>query len=246
MKNLNSFAAVIGALAVALGLGLANGGLVQDTATVAPSQALPGQTASSPIGATVNAADNRYDDPSTTPGGQQPAAAPNVAGYPFGFATSSTQGIDVTNPSSSARRAWLHSYGTGNPQTNEALNAALATWREARDESAKQEAKGQANAALASIYDELLDGQEKEIGELEQRVVALREQLKRRREAKAKMVELKLEMLLSQTDGLGWPSGDSNQFFGTIGTPLLLPNSNPRYRQDSVAPAAAADLRQPR
>ena len=126
-------------------------------------------------------------------------------------------------------------YVVSGPQ-HEELNSALATWRDAGDDAtARQSAKEKASELLATIYDELLNGQEQEIDALEKRVVELREQLGRRREAKSRMVELKLEMLLSQTDGLGWPSPETRSPLTTYRNPTREPGLGPNW-----APAGAS------
>jgi hypothetical protein len=120
-------------------------------------------------------------------------------------------------------------YAVSGPQRKE-LNSALATWRDAGDDAtARQSAKEKASELLATIYDELLNGQEQEINALEKRVVELREQLGRRREAKSRMVELKLEILLSQTDGLGCSSPETRSPLTTYRNSPREPGLNPLF-----------------
>lgn len=80
--------------------------------------------------------------------------------------------------------------------------------KSAEDDEARQEAIDQARAALEKHYDQYVDGYEKQVSQMEERVAKLRDQLDKRKAAKERLVEMKLEMLTSQADGLGWP-GDS-------------------------------------
>ncbi len=67
---------------------------------------------------------------------------------------------------------------------------------------------------LERQYDQHLTHQVQQMAELENRLEKLREQLERRQAAKTKLVELKLELLLSQADGLGWPEAPPSDPFG--------------------------------
>jgi hypothetical protein len=131
-------------------------------------------------------------------------------------------------------QGWMQAYYSASAPQNDELNTALATWKDsANDAAARQTAKEKASQVLGTIYDELLNSQEQEIDALEKRVVELREQLGRRRQAKSRMVELKLEMLLSQTDGLGWPSPETRSSVNLYRNPARAPGLDPL-----LAPAA--------
>lgn len=173
-------------------------------------------------------------------GGQQPATtatAPSRTTSVSGFAPYATGSFP----------AGANVYYSGNQPQNDELSSALASWRDsANDAEARQGAKEKASQALATIYDELLNSQEQEIDALEKRVVELREQLGRRRQAKSKMVELKLEMLLSQTDGLGWPSSEpqSTRYFERRSTGPVSSSRGSGFgtMMPGVTPAAPAIL----
>ncbi len=125
-------------------------------------------------------------------------------------------------------QGWMQAYYSASAPQNDELNTALATWKDsANDAAARQTAKEKASQVLSTIYDELLNSQEQEIDALEKRVVELREQLGRRRQAKSRMVELKLEMLLSQTDGLGWPSPETRSPMNLYRNPARAPGLDP-------------------
>ncbi len=84
--------------------------------------------------------------------------------------------------------------------------------RDAEDDEEKQKAIAQAKAALEKHYDRYIDGYEKQVVEMEKRVQKLRDQLDKRKDAKGRLVELKLEMLTNQAEGLGWPQGNRPNF----------------------------------
>lgn len=63
---------------------------------------------------------------------------------------------------------------------------------------------------LSTQYDQHLSRHVQQVEELETRVARLRQQLERRQAAKARLVELRLELMLSQADGLGWPDDPSD------------------------------------
>ncbi|MEQ1902549.1 MAG: hypothetical protein ABL888_00020 [Pirellulaceae bacterium] len=88
------------------------------------------------------------------------------------------------------------------------MSKAMQTYRDAKSDEDKATARDEIKVQLAKQYDELLANQEHQIKELEDRIAKLKDQLSRRRDAKEKMVNLKLEMVLSQADGLGWPDND--------------------------------------
>lgn len=96
-----------------------------------------------------------------------------------------------------------------------------------RNSAANSTEKGQARAKIAEslsvLYDENLALQEKQIDELAARLEKLREQIVKRRAAKARMVELKLEMVLSQADGLGWPD-ESNHGVNIDAADVMFPS----------------------
>lgn len=91
-------------------------------------------------------------------------------------------------------------------QSSIALNKAIKAYRDSKADSAeRREAREKVASNLSTLYDEHLADQAKQIDALAERLEKLRTQLVKRKDAKARMVELKLEMVLSQADGLGWP-----------------------------------------
>ena len=86
--------------------------------------------------------------------------------------------------------------------------------QDAENEDDKQDAIEQARAALEKHYDRYIEGYQKQVDEMEERMQKLRDQLDKRKDAKDRLVDLKLEMLISQADGLGWPEA-SRRFSST-------------------------------
>ncbi len=107
----------------------------------------------------------------------------------------------------------------GRSQSSVALNKAIKAYRDSKADSAeRREAREKVASSLSTLYDEHLADQEKQIAALADRLDKLRSQLGKRKDAKARMVELKLEMVLSQADGLGWPDDGAGRARGLSGT----------------------------
>ncbi len=140
------------------------------------------------------------------------------------------------------------------------LRQALEAYQNADSEEQKQDSKATIREALDGRYETFLEEQSEQIEELDKRVQELRAQLVRRREAKERMVELKMEMLISQADGLGWPENNGGNNFGidirhsdpflngpmtqNIQTGVLIPPTATRLeRLNSVAPRNPAPPR---
>jgi hypothetical protein len=86
-----------------------------------------------------------------------------------------------------------------------AYRQAYQAYQAAADDAAKSKASAELKANLEKQYDLFVEGQKKQIEDLEARLAKLREQLDKRRTAKERVVELKLQMVLSQAEGLGFP-----------------------------------------
>ncbi len=85
------------------------------------------------------------------------------------------------------------------------LDEVLRQLQDADSDSDKSEARAKLRGLLEEEYDRLMEDEANELERLEQRLVDLREQLVRRRAAKAKMVDLRLETLVNEAEGFGWP-----------------------------------------
>ncbi len=133
------------------------------------------------------------------------------------------------------------------------LASAMQDYQTAEGDEAKETARQAIKAELSQEYDAFLEAQEKSIVELESRLAKLRELLARRTEAKDRLVELKLEMVISQADGLGWPSNSTPGVFGIVapafpgGGNYAVPSSPQALRtyteQPFIAPSPNNDRR---
>jgi hypothetical protein len=85
--------------------------------------------------------------------------------------------------------------------------------RKAKTDEEKAVAKAGIKKLLESQYDDFLDVHRNQLDQMRKKFVKLEEQLKRRRDAKSRLVKLKLDMLVNQAEGLGWP-----------GDPVPIPN----------------------
>jgi hypothetical protein len=91
---------------------------------------------------------------------------------------------------------------------------AMEAYKSAESESDKALAKKELHGLLVEQYDNSLTRYEEHLNELEKKIATMREQLSRRRDARDEMVELKLQMVVSEAEGLGWPDdGTPNLFF---------------------------------
>ncbi|MEO1524262.1 MAG: hypothetical protein AAFX06_02450 [Planctomycetota bacterium] len=72
-------------------------------------------------------------------------------------------------------------------------------------ESDRSAAKGQLTDVLATQFDEDLKARETRIAQLEEQLKSLREQILKRRDAKSRLIDLRIQLLLNEADGLGFP-----------------------------------------
>ena len=80
-----------------------------------------------------------------------------------------------------------------------------ATIRKADTDETRKKAISDVRKALEKEYDGYIDSTKKQIEQLQERIKKLEEHLEKRKDAKERLVELKLEMIVSEADGLGWP-----------------------------------------
>ncbi len=124
------------------------------------------------------------------------------------------------------------------------LNKALKAYRNSKaDSTERKEAREKVAKGLSEMYDDQLKRQEKQIEELADRLDKLRVQLAKRRDAKARMVDLKLEMVLSQADGLGWLEDSALSIGNQFGAQnvLVTPNFGSTAPQPALAPLSPAE-----
>lgn len=152
---------------------------------------------------------------SRTLGLPPPAAA---AGTPAAFGQLNTSAASVYRFDPNAPQPAALSRDARS-QSSVALNKAIKAYRDSKPDSAeRREAREKVSSSLSTLYDEHLADQEKQIAALAERLEKLKSQLGKRKDAKSRMVELKLEMVLSQADGLGWPDDVAGRGRGLTGT----------------------------
>ncbi|MFN3193730.1 MAG: hypothetical protein ACE361_24670 [Aureliella sp.] len=109
-----------------------------------------------------------------------------------------------------------------------------------RDEDASEGERREAKESIAELLDKQfesdLENRENQIAELEKQIDQLRAQIKKRRAAKERLIDLRVELMVNEAEGLGFPSswGGSNRFFA--------PRPSLTYPATPVAPTAPAAL----
>ena len=93
----------------------------------------------------------------------------------------------------------------GNSQQRRELSEAIEAWQAAETEEDRNEVEKKMRELLEAEYNSALADYEQYLDELEARIEELREQVTKRREAQDDMVDLRLQMLVSEARGLGWP-----------------------------------------
>ena len=119
------------------------------------------------------------------------------------FGQSPGEGFEAMAPQPAFPAAASFSF-TGRRST--AVESALQAYRAAKDDTARDKAMEELHKQLGVEYDQTLVTHEKALDQMEARLTALREQISRRRSAKSRMVELRIQTLVSEAEGLGWPA----------------------------------------
>lgn len=138
-------------------------------------------------------------------------------------------------------------------KARQAIAKAFQAYQSAADDAAREKATAELKAGLEQQYDAYVEAQAKQITHLEERLQKLKEQLEKRRSAKDRMVDLKLQMVLSQAEGLGFPDngfpnaatiyGDAqNRYQVQDSSSLLIPNAYPALVPAATAPVAPHSL----
>jgi len=96
------------------------------------------------------------------------------------------------------------------------------------DDAKKPELTKQLQTAVDKYFDDDMKARETELTKLEERLSKLRNQLDRRRKAKAEIIQLQIKVLLNEADGLGfigasffegyWPGPSANWISDGLGT----------------------------
>ncbi len=120
---------------------------------------------------------------------------------------------------------FLRLLGSGSATQSE-IGRIMAQLREATDETKKAELTKKLETAVTKSFDEDMKARETELTRLEERLNKLKDQLDRRRRAKADIIQLQLKVLANEAEGLGFsrtPGYDDIKAEPTI----LLPRSVP-------------------
>lgn len=155
-------------------------------------------------------AESKNEPVATAPApGMSPSAAPTAGG---GVALFSSGPVltapDPNNPFAhdlqGARTLSAH-FPQGNQPPLQHLAAAV---RGAKDDAARAAATEQMQKTLNDTFDADMKRREQEFTKLEERLKALRQQMIRRQEKKAEIIELQSRVLLNEADGLGFYSNE--------------------------------------
>jgi len=132
-------------------------------------------------------------------------------------------------------------------EAHKKLQAAIQQLSTGKDEESRKEAADTIQQQLTIQFEADLKQREKELAEVEQRVKSLREQLNKRKAAQADIINLRLQTLVNNANGLGFPG--SNLGTGEVdlftpesvvpgNVPVYLPGSRPFIGDlDPVAPS---------
>ncbi len=96
----------------------------------------------------------------------------------------------------------------GPPDKMHAIREAATALNEAEGDDARSDAKAKMTELLDEFFESDMDRREKELAEVEERVTKLRSTLQRRREKKRDILDLQMEVLLNEADGLGFFGGE--------------------------------------
>jgi hypothetical protein len=111
-------------------------------------------------------------------------------------------------------------------ELNAKVQDALNKYTVAKDDDGRQAAKKQLQAALTDLFDVKQKEREEEIKQIEERVVKLRETLRKRDSMKQELIEHHLTTLIQDAEGLGWGS-DGGPFRASV---RATPDGNAFYR----------------
>lgn len=122
------------------------------------------------------------------------------------------------------------------------LDSSIEKLKQAESEDDKDAAKKEITKELEKQYDVFLAQNEKSLDQLRARLEELEKQLQKRKDAKERLIELKLELLVSQAEGLGWPGESSPS--PSVGRSMFRPTTttNGRTRFANPEPARPAEL----
>jgi hypothetical protein len=116
----------------------------------------------------------------------------------------------------------------GPPDKMHAIREAATALNEADSDDARSDAKAKLTELLDEFFETDMERREQELAQVEERVTKLRSTLQRRREKKRDILDLQMEVLLNEADGLGFFGGDA---FGAPGAPWAIQLQGPAMLQ---------------
>lgn len=121
----------------------------------------------------------------------------------------------------------------------ETLNRIGLKLKLAKGDKVKEAAVKELADLLQRYFDRDLERREQEIADVEGRVKRLRDQIEKRKAAKKEIVRLRLQTMVNEAEGLGFPSPDGD---GQLPAPAstMSPFENPNNPSFSPRPAAGA------
>ena len=125
-----------------------------------------------------------------------------------------------------------------------AYQKAVARLKDAESEKEKDEAIAVIRKELEKQYDEFLVQNEKQLEQMQERLDKLRAQLQRRKRAKDRMVDLRLETVIGEAEGLIWPS-NRNSFWRAEPTIVHPPSPPSAVTRPAFARPAAMTFEVP-
>jgi hypothetical protein len=125
-----------------------------------------------------------------------------------------------------------------------AIREAAAALSQAEDDDARDEAQEKLSGLLDEYFEQDMNRREEELAAVEKRVKQLRELLERRREKKDDIINLQIDVLRNEADGLGFFSGDAaggaQNVFGFSMQPIPGAGLPPGHPAVPAPPAASA------
>ncbi len=126
------------------------------------------------------------------------------------------------------------------------LQTAIKQLSTGKDDEARKAAVDTIQQQLTTQFEADLKQRETELQEVEQRVKSLREQLDKRKAAQADIINLRLQTLVNNANGLGFPDAS----FGSSEVNFLpreyaLPNNAPLYQPGKSDPDLSVPLNPP-
>lgn len=125
-------------------------------------------------------------------------------------------------------------------ESNEVVDELIETIKTVESEEEKQTAKKKIQLELEKQYDFYLDQHEVPLQELEAKLEKLRKEFEWRKSARDDLVRLRLDTIWYNSQGLGWPGGQSspsllNRSFGIQSQNLFTPGAPARPARPEAA-----------